>query len=84
MSTIVRIAVKELITLYRSRVAAVNAAILLLLLGIAAYGGYKNYRIISQIREQAQREKRPRKKTAMAESKPQTSSYSRSLWHLCL
>lgn len=58
MSTIIKIARKELTAIYRSKVAAVNAAILLLLLGVAAWGGYKNYHIINQIREQAQREKR--------------------------
>jgi ABC-2 type transport system permease protein len=58
MSTIVKIAGRECIAMYRSKVAAVNAAILLLLLLVAAYGGYKNYHTVSQIRQQAQQEKR--------------------------
>lgn len=57
MSAIVKIARKELIAMYRSKVAVVNAATLLLLLGVAAYGGYKNYRTVNQIRQQAQQEK---------------------------
>lgn len=56
--TIVQIAYKELVTVYRSRVIMLNAAIILLLLLVAAYGGYKNYNAVKTIRELAQQEKR--------------------------
>jgi ABC-2 type transport system permease protein len=55
---IVKIARKELVTVYRSRVIMLNAAIILLLLLVAASGGYKNYHTVKNIREQAQQEKR--------------------------
>jgi ABC-2 type transport system permease protein len=57
-STILQIAGKELVTVYRNRVVVVNAIIILLLLLVAAYGGYKNYHTVKNSRELAQQEKR--------------------------
>lgn len=56
--TIVQVARKELVTVYRNRVILLQAGIILLMLLVAALNGYKNYHTVKQIREQAQQEKR--------------------------
>lgn len=56
--TIVKIASKELVTIYRSKVILLTAGIILLLLLAAAWGGYRNYITVKEIREAAKREKR--------------------------
>lgn len=55
---LLRIAKKELTTVYRSKVILLMAGIILLLLGVAAWGGYQNYTTAKHIRDEARREKR--------------------------
>ncbi len=53
-----QIAMKEFLTVYRSKVILLTAGIILLLLLLAAWGGFNNYSTIRNIRAAAQREKR--------------------------
>ncbi|AXY74283.1 DUF3526 domain-containing protein [Paraflavitalea soli] len=53
-----QIALKELVTVYRSKVILLTAGIILLLLLLAAWGGFSHYKTTRHIREAAQREKR--------------------------
>lgn len=53
-----QIAMKELVTVYRSKVILLTACIILLLLLLAAWGGFSHYQTTRHIREAAQREKR--------------------------
>jgi len=53
-----QIAMKELVTVYRSKVILLTAGIILLLLLLAAWGGFSNYKTTRNIRAAAQREKR--------------------------
>jgi ABC-2 type transport system permease protein len=57
-SNLLSIAMKELTTVYRSKVILLIAGIIMLLLGVAAWGGYRNYHTAKDIREEAKREKR--------------------------
>lgn len=57
-SIIVQIAMKELVTVYRSKVILLTAGITGLLLLAAAWGGYRQYSTVKIIREEAKREKR--------------------------
>lgn len=58
INQLLRIAMKELVMVYRSKVILLMAGIILLLLMAAAWGGYRNYSQAKQIREEAKREKR--------------------------
>lgn len=53
-----QIAMKELLTIYRSKVILLMAGIILLLLMVAAWGGYRNFNTVKNIRDEARREKR--------------------------
>lgn len=55
---LLRIAKKELTTVYRSKVILLIAGIIMLLLGVAAWGGYRDYHTDRNIREEAKRVKR--------------------------
>lgn len=58
ISHVLQIAMKELTTVYRSKVILLMAGIILLLLVAAAWGGYRNYQTVKHIRDEAKREKR--------------------------
>jgi ABC-2 type transport system permease protein len=58
ISHLLQIAMKELTTVYRSKVILLMAGIILLLLLVAAWGGYRNYHMAKQIRDEARHEKR--------------------------
>lgn len=58
ISQLLQIAMKELTTIYRSKVVLLMAGIILLLLMAAAWGGYRNYHKGKFIRDEAMREKR--------------------------
>ncbi|WP_205513233.1 DUF3526 domain-containing protein [Longitalea arenae] len=55
---LLQLAMKELTTVYRSKLILLTAAIILLLLLVAAGGAYRNYQTAKQIRDEAKREKR--------------------------
>jgi ABC-2 type transport system permease protein len=58
ISHVLQIAMKELTAVYRSKVILLMAGFILLLLLVAAWGGYRNYQMAKNIRDEAKREKR--------------------------